>query len=56
VVDTFDALISERPYKPGWTPAQALAYLGSNAGTLFDPEIVRVFLALHESGGLPERH
>lgn len=56
VVDTFDALISERPYKPGWTAAQALSYLESHAGTLFDPEIVRVFLTLHEGGGLPERH
>lgn len=55
VVDTFDALVSERPYKPGWTPERALAYLESHAGTLFDPEIVRVFLTLHERGGLPER-
>ncbi|GAA0512623.1 HD domain-containing phosphohydrolase [Deinococcus depolymerans] len=56
VVDTFDALISERPYKPRWTDGQALAYLREHAGTLFDPEIVRVFAGLHERGGLPDRH
>jgi response regulator RpfG family c-di-GMP phosphodiesterase len=45
VADVFDALISERPYKPAWTCEQAAAYIQENAGTLFDPDIVRAFMA-----------
>ncbi len=48
VVDSFDALVSERPYKPAWTDAQALAYLRERAGIQFDPQVVEVFCALQE--------
>lgn len=40
VADVFDALTSERPYKSAWTFDEALAYLGSHAGTKFDPDCV----------------
>ncbi|GGR63598.1 hypothetical protein GCM10008959_27210 [Deinococcus seoulensis] len=55
VVDTFDALVSARPYKDGWPAAQALSYLSEHAGQLFDPVVVRVFAELHAAGRLPER-
>ncbi|UBV44051.1 HD domain-containing protein [Deinococcus taeanensis] len=55
VVDAFDALVSERPYKPAWDDADALAYLHQHAGTLFDPAAVQAFTALHDSGRLPLR-
>lgn len=55
VVDTFDALVTERPYKPAWTEARALAYLAQHAGTLCDPVVVAVFASLHERGALPPR-
>jgi response regulator RpfG family c-di-GMP phosphodiesterase len=43
VADVFDALISERPYKPAWTFEKAAAFIRENAGTLFDPEVVGAF-------------
>ncbi|WP_407543327.1 GAF domain-containing protein (plasmid) [Deinococcus radiomollis] len=46
VVDVYDALISERPYKPAWSHEVALAELNHCAGTQFDPEVVQAFLAL----------
>jgi len=50
VVDAFDALTSNRPYRQKITPEEALAYLRAQAGILFDPEIVNVFAQLIESG------
>jgi len=44
VVDTYDALISERPYKPAWSPAEALAEIEAGAGSHFDPAVVDLFV------------
>jgi len=46
VVDVFDALISERPYKNPWSPEEAMKEIEKNAGTHFDPQIVQVFLKI----------
>jgi putative two-component system response regulator len=46
VVDVWDALTSERPYRPAWTIEQALAYLKEQAGRHFDPNVVELFLNL----------
>ncbi|GGJ83581.1 HD-GYP domain-containing protein [Deinococcus aquiradiocola] len=54
-VDTYDALVSERPYKPAWTPVQALLYLHRTAGRQFDPQVVEAFTRLYEQHALPER-
>ena len=43
VADVFEALTSVRPYKKAYSPAEALEYLMGNSGTMFDPEIVKVF-------------
>jgi two-component system response regulator RpfG len=40
LADVFDALISERPYKPAWSHARATAYVREHSGTLFDPACV----------------
>lgn len=48
IADVFDALISERCYKPAMPPEQAFAVIGLEAGTHFDPLLVRVFLAHRE--------
>ena len=45
VTDVFDALTSIRPYKKAWTVEDARAFIESNAGVQFDPEIVPHFLA-----------
>lgn len=42
VIDVWDALISNRPYRPAWTPDQARNYIRAHAGTHFDPQVVEV--------------
>ncbi len=46
VVDVFDALLNERPYKPAWPVAEALQYIRDNRGIQFDPIVVDRFLEL----------
>jgi HD-GYP domain-containing protein (c-di-GMP phosphodiesterase class II) len=44
VADSYDALVSNRPYRPGRTHAQALEEIRRYAGTQFDPQVVATFL------------
>lgn len=44
VVDVYDALTSQRPYKHAWRREDAEAELRRQAGTQFDPHLVAVFL------------
>lgn len=44
VVDVFDALTSDRPYRSAWTRERALEHLQAGAGTHFDPHVLEVFL------------
>ena len=50
VVDVWDAIQSERPYKEAWPRRLAVEYLREQAGKYFDPEVVEVFLNLAEKG------
>jgi PAS domain S-box-containing protein/putative nucleotidyltransferase with HDIG domain len=50
VVDVWDAIQSDRPYKQGWTSENACAYLREQSGKYFDPEIVAVFLRMVKEG------
>lgn len=43
VIDAFDALTSNRPYRQKISTEEALAYLREKAGILFDPHIVDAF-------------
>jgi response regulator RpfG family c-di-GMP phosphodiesterase len=52
VVDVWDALISDRPYRPAWTHARAEAHIAQQSGIHFDPQVVTTFLALLRGGGL----
>jgi two-component system, cell cycle response regulator len=45
VCDAYDAMTSERPYRPARTSEQALAELHRGAGRRYDPRIVPVLLA-----------
>jgi diguanylate cyclase (GGDEF)-like protein len=60
VCDAFDAMISDRSYAPPMAAAEALAELERQAGTQFDPEVVRIFSAVwreraeRAAGGPPE--
>ncbi len=53
VVDVWDALLSDRPYRKAWARKKVLDYLHEQAGILFDPEVVRVFLTMIESDAGP---
>ncbi|EKE75127.1 response regulator [Gallaecimonas xiamenensis] len=46
VADVFDALTSQRPYKPAWTLEAALELLRKEAGHHFDPKVVAAFEAI----------
>jgi putative two-component system response regulator len=44
VIDVWDALTSDRPYRAAWTREKALEYIRGQAGIHFDPQVVRSFL------------
>ena len=46
VVDVWDALSSDRPYRKGMPSKEVVEYLQKEAGHLFDPHIVDVFISL----------
>jgi len=46
VVDVWDALTSDRPYRKAWSEAETLAYIREQAGEHFDPQVVDAFLSL----------
>ncbi len=46
VVDVWDALRSDRPYRPGWPEAKVREHIRSGAGTHFDPAVGEAFLSL----------
>ena len=46
VVDVWDALISDRPYRKSWKKEAALEYISEGRGVLFDPRVVDAFLQM----------
>jgi diguanylate cyclase (GGDEF)-like protein/putative nucleotidyltransferase with HDIG domain len=48
VVDCFDALTSDRPYRPKLTDEEALAILRERRGSMYDPLIVDAFIRVHK--------
>lgn len=48
LVDVYDALTSDRPYRKAWTHDAAVAELVLQSGSQFDPALVKVFLDLIE--------
>ncbi len=51
VVDCYDALTSDRPYRPAMTQEQATAIVVERRGTMYDPRVVDTFLELLPSLG-----
>ena len=46
IVDVWDALRSNRPYRKAMTDEDAMQYILEQSGKQFDPDVVRVFLAM----------
>ena len=53
VVDAFDAMISDRPYRKAMSVAQAIEELNRNSGTQFDANVVKAFVELLNSPEAP---
>ncbi len=49
VVDVYDALSFDRPYRPAWSRGEVREYIRSRAGTEFDPRVVAAFLRIMDS-------
>lgn len=55
VVDVWDALRSDRPYRNGWPEDRVLAHLQGLSGTHFDPDAVSAFIELRREPAVEER-
>jgi PAS domain S-box-containing protein/putative nucleotidyltransferase with HDIG domain len=49
VVDMWDALISDRPYRKAWSEEKARQHIQAEAGTHFDPQVVDAFMQFPEN-------
>ncbi|MCL2825898.1 MAG: hypothetical protein FWD72_00660 [Eggerthellaceae bacterium] len=43
IVDVYDALVSDRPYKKSFSHEEAVAIIVEGSGTQFDPQLVEIF-------------
>ena len=48
VVDTYDAIVSERCYKPGYSHEAAIEIIKAESGKSFDPDVVNIFCRLEK--------
>ena len=46
VADVWDAITSDRPYRPAWGYEKAVEYIKSESGKKFDPQVVAIFLRM----------
>jgi putative two-component system response regulator len=49
IVDVYDALVSERPYKKAFPEEEAIRIIMQNAGTHFDPKIADLFFEVRDN-------
>jgi HD-GYP domain-containing protein (c-di-GMP phosphodiesterase class II) len=56
VVDCFDALTSDRPYRARMGDAEALAIITERRGTMYDPLVVDTFLQIYPELRTPEHN
>jgi HD-GYP domain-containing protein (c-di-GMP phosphodiesterase class II) len=50
IIDVWDALLSDRPYRKAWTHKKVLKYIRDLSGKQFDPQVVDVFFRMIEHG------
>ena len=46
VIDVWDALNSDRPYRTAWPKKEVITYIRDQSGKHFDPQVVKAFLAM----------
>jgi HD-GYP domain-containing protein (c-di-GMP phosphodiesterase class II) len=46
IVDVYDALTSNRPYRAAWPREKALQHIAELSGSHFDPQVVQAFLKM----------
>ena len=54
ISDTYDALVTKRPYKQPWTDRKAYDEIVIHSGTYFDPAVVEAFKLLLAKGVFQE--
>ena len=50
ICDAYDAMTSDRSYRPALSDSRALGIIERNAGTQFDPDLVKIFLRMKGAG------
>ncbi|HWQ47203.1 MAG TPA: HD domain-containing phosphohydrolase, partial [Longilinea sp.] len=48
VIDVWDALTSDRLYRPAWSKSEALEYIREQSGKQFNPDVVNAFLEMKD--------
>ena len=46
IVDVWDAMLTDRPYRDAYSREQALKHIKNQSGKHFDPDVVRAFLVI----------
>jgi len=46
VVDVYDALTSDRPYREAWSKEKTLEYIREQSDTYFDPQVIEAFMEM----------
>jgi HD-GYP domain-containing protein (c-di-GMP phosphodiesterase class II) len=44
ICDNYDAMTSDRPYRKAFSPSEAMEHIMGNAGTMFDPKVLELFI------------
>lgn len=52
IIDVWDALCSDRCYRPAWSQSEAKDYIVSQSGIMFDPKITKLFVQMIETQNL----
>ncbi len=54
LADTYDAMVTKRPYKQPWTDREAYDEIVNHSGTYFDPAVVEAFMLCLSKGVFQE--
>ena len=54
LIDVWDALLSDRPYRSAWARDKVVEYIKEQSGIQFDPRLTEIFMELVEAGEMDE--